>query len=285
MLIGTFFNLLVRHNCPIYFFLPFIGLFFLTSLVGQDNFFYLKGKVLDISNQDPVPYCHVYNESRRKGKITDTSGVFFIQASVGDTLAFLSMSFLGHTYIVKEADKTRLAQFMLRPRYYEIEEVEFTMPGTYQGFQEKFLEIDPQKNKPMKELPKYNPYIRPKLLDTNYIYSGSFRVWHPVSGFYYKHNKEEQSKRKVRHLQEQQLLQPIVDAKYNKGIVSQATGFVGDTLLNFILYCSFSFNYLYESTQYEILLEVERRKKLFIQHCYGQCIPVTVPKRDKRRRK
>ncbi len=275
----------MRHFYFIYFWIFIGGLLLSTKISGQDNVFYLKGIILDASNKQPVSYCHVYNESNRIGKITDTSGIFLIKVSAGDTLAFLSMSYLGRTYTVKQADQNRLIQIDLMPRYYEIEEVELAMPRTYKGFQEKFLEIDPKENEPMRELPEYNPYIRPKLLDTNYIYSNNFKFWHPLSGIYYKKNKEEQAKRKVRYLQENQLLQPIVDEKYNHELVSRETGFQGDTLLNFILYCSFSFNYLYESTQYEILVEIERKKKLFIEHCYGQCIPVTVPKRDKKRRK
>ena len=144
------------------------------------------------------------------------------------------------------------------------------------------MELEAQKDVPMAELPKYNPYIRPKLLDTNYLYSGAFKFNHPISSYYYKHNKDEQAKRKVRYLQEQQLLQSEVDAKYNHNIVASITGFKGDTLLNFILYCNFRFNYLYNSTELQIIEEIEHKKLLFIQHCYGQCIPVIVNEKRKK---
>lgn len=257
-----------------------------TSGFSQERMteFQFEGKILDKMTQQPVVYCNVFNESKRTAKISDTNGVFKIRASIGDTLVFMGMGYLGKTYIIQNIHNDSTVNIQLEVRTYEIEALEFTMPRTYSGFKKAFMEVGPPKDGPMAELPKYNPYIRAKLLDTNYIYSRNFKVFHPVSGFYYKNNKLEQSKRKVRYLEEHELLQPEVDAKYNKELIMQATGFKGDTLLNFILYCNFGFNYLYQSTELEIIEEIDRKKVLFIEQCYGQCIPVTVPKRSERSR-
>jgi hypothetical protein len=233
----------------------------------------------------PVALCNVFNESKRTASISDTNGNFKMWVSISDTLIFTALGFYGTTFTVLSAHKSMPVKIYLNIRSYEIDELRFSMPRTYTGFKKAFLEVEPRKDMPMAELPRYNPYIRPKLLDTNYIYSRSFKFFHPISGRYYKNNKEEQSKRKVRYLQEQQLHQPEVDAKYNKDIVHRVTGFKGDTLMNFLLYCSFTFNYLYSATELEIIEEIDRKKQSFIRHCYGQCIPVTIPKRPKKSRK
>jgi hypothetical protein len=247
--------------------------------------FQFEGKILDKMTRLPVVYCNVFNESKRTAKISDTNGVFKIRASEGDTLVFMAMGYLGKTFIVNDIHNHLPVNIQLEIRTYEIEALEFTMPRTYSGFKKAFMEMEHPQDRPIEDLPEYNPYIRPKLLDTNYVYSRNFKIFHPVSGYYYKHNKLEQSKRNVRYLEEQELLQPEVDAKYNKELITQVTGFKGDTLLNFILYCNFSFNYLYQSTELEIIEEIDRKKTLFIEQCYGQCIPVTVPKRSERSRK
>ncbi|MBN1118076.1 MAG: hypothetical protein JXA77_12770 [Bacteroidales bacterium] len=246
--------------------------------------FIFHGVLLDSVSGSVVGYGHIYNESRRKGAISDTNGRFRIWANISDTLVFISLSHLGRIYIVKPLDIKREVPVKMMIRLYEIDALEFEIPRTYKALQEAILEIDPKEGKPMPELPQHNSYITPKLLDTNYIYSNDFKVWHPISAYYYKHNKEEQSKRKLWMLQEQELYQPMIDKKYNIEMLSRITGFTGDTVLNFMLYCNFSFNYLYESTELEIIEEIDRQKKLFIEHCYGQCIPVTVPTRNKKER-
>lgn len=242
----------------------------------------LRGRLIDQSSLKPVSYCHVFNETKRTGRISDSSGYFSISASAGDTLVFIAMSYLGKVFIVPEYYQDSLLTIFLEIRYYAIDEVEYKIPGTYKGFQKALMDVDTEKDKPMPGLPEYNPYIRPQLLDTNVIQSGSFKFHHPVSALYYNHSKIEQSKRKLRYLQEQELHQPEVDAKYNKEMLSRVTGFTGDTLLNFMLYCNFSFNYLYEATELEIIEEIDRRKVKFIEYCYGQCIPVTQSKRNRK---
>jgi hypothetical protein len=248
----------------------------------QTDGFVLQGILLTAETSRPAALCNIFNESKRTANISDTNGNFSIPVSIGDTLIFTALGYYGKTFTVLSIHRNVKVSIYLNIRSYEIDELRFSMPRTYSGFKKAFLEVEPEKDIPMAELPRYNPYIRPKLLDTNHIYSRSFKIFHPISGFYYKNNKEEQSKRKVRYLQEQQLHQDEVDAKYNNEIIQRITGFTGDTLMNFNLYCSFGFNYLYMSTELEIVEEIERKKQLFILHCYGQCIPVTISKKRKK---
>lgn len=248
----------------------------------QSGDFVLHGILLTAETSRPVALCNVFNETKRTANISDTNGTFNMLVSIGDTLIITALGYYGKTFKVLSIHRNTKVPIYLNIRSYEIDELRFSMPRTYSGFKKAFLEVEPEKDLPMAELPRYNPYIRPKLLDTNYIYSRSFKIFHPISGFYYNNNKEEQSKRKVRYLQEQQLHQAEVDAKYNNEIIQRITGFSGDTLMNFNLYCSFSFNYLYMSTELEIVEEIERKKQLFIRHCYGQCIPAIISKKRKK---
>jgi hypothetical protein len=120
----------------------------------------------------------------------------------------------------------------------------------------------------MSELPVHNKYKTPVLLDTNIVLSAGFRIMHPVSGFYYKYSKVEKSKRKVWQLQQQEMKQARVDEKFNRQLVSKETGLTGKNLTNFIGFCNFKFNFLFESSPYEILQAIDLKYNEFLNCCY-----------------
>lgn len=255
----------------------FLGLFFLFLLVNLSEIsaqkntkvYIISGTVLNSTSSRPITFCHIYNESQRRGFISDSSGKFNSQAQNGDTIAFIALGYFGKTYVIQSGDTLPL-KIKLEPRTYEIEAVTVGIPRTYSELKEAILTLDVNKGKAMSDLPKYNPYIRPQLLDTNVLNKPGFMIMHPVSGLYYKYNKEEISKRNVRYLQEQELKQPAVDAKYSREFVSKLTGLTGDDLNNFIGYCNFSFNYLYEATPLEIVEAIHRKYDQFLKCCYGK---------------
>lgn len=230
--------------------------------------FTVSGIVIDENSGKAVSFCHIYNESRRKGFISDSTGRFNSYTSVGDTLVFIVLGYFGKTYKIQIND-TLPFYIKLTPRTYEIGAVSIGIPRNYSGLKTAILDFDTRKNKPMPELPEYNPFIRPLLLDTNVIYKPGFMIMHPVSGIYYRFNKEEKSKRQVRYLQEQELKQPLVDDKFNRNFVSRITGLTGDDLNNFIGYCNFSFNYLYNATPLEIVEAIDRKYNEFKKCCLG----------------
>jgi len=224
--------------------------------------------VNDALSNRPVAFCHIFNESRRHGFIADSLGKSHSIVYPGDTLVFIALGYLGKTYII-QLDDTIPTKIRLTPRTYEIEAVTIGIPRTYSELKEAILAVDVDKGKPMSELPEYNPYIRPQLLDTNVLNKAGFMIMHPVSGLYYRFNKEEKSKRMVRYMQEQELKQSTVDAKYSREFVTELTGLTGTDLNNFIGYCNFSFNYLYEATPLEIVEAIYSRYDEFKKCCIG----------------
>ena len=197
------------------------------SQVQKARFLY-SCSVIDSLSGKPLAFCHIYNETQRRGMIADTNGWFSTRVSAGDTLVFIALGYLGETYRV-EAKDTIHQQLRLRPRTYEIEPVTIGIPRTYSEFKEAVMKVDPNKDKPLKDLPKNNPYIRDQDLDTNRIYRPMYTVMHPVSGLYYRFSKVEKSKREVSYLEEQALKQPEVDKKYNRELVAEITGFSGES--------------------------------------------------------
>jgi hypothetical protein len=225
---------------------------------------YLKNE----ANKKSVGFAHIYNESRKFGVISDSSGYFITNVKEGDTIVCMALGYLGKLHIISLKD-TNTTTIYLTTRSYQIDEVSLSIPRTYKEFKEAFMEVEVDKNRPMAELPQHNPYKTPQLLDTNIISTPGFFIFHPVSALYLKYNKEEKSKRKVWYMQQQELKQSIVDEKYNREMVSELTGFKDYELTNFMGWCNFSFNYLYELSPLEIRRLTDSKYKEYLNCCYN----------------
>lgn len=248
--------------------LLFIPLFpFTLKAQKRDSTFTFRCKVLDKSSKSPIPFAHIYNESRRYGSIADSSGYFVTNVQLGDTLAFIVLGYLGKPYVISAKDSVD-TEVSLQSRSYKIDEVSVNIPRTYKDFKTALMNVDPDKGKPLNELPDHNPYKTPQALDTNIITRPAHFVLHPVSAFYYKFSKEEESKRKAWYIQQRIAKQETVDNKYNRKLVTDITRFTGSDLLNFMGYCSFDFNYLYDTPQWEIIDAIKAKHALYLETMY-----------------
>lgn len=223
--------------------------------------------IVDSATFGPIAYTHIYNESHRQSYIANSGGRFSFSATVGDTLAIMAMGYQAKVYTIKATDTFHLVTISLKQQAYEIEAVRVDFPKTYQEFKKAFLLVDLEKGRPMPELPKFNPYKTPILLDTTVFPSRGFYL-SPVTALYNKYSKEVQSQRKVWYLEQQELRQLSVDKKYNRELVTEITGFVGDDLINFMGYCNFSFNFLCKSTPLEIVETIYGRYNTYLNCCY-----------------
>lgn len=235
--------------------------------------------LVDAQNKKGIAFAHIYNESRKFGVISDTSGYFATNVKVGDTLALMALGYLAKIHVIQPEDSLNTT-IGLSPRTYQIDEVSLAIPRTYREFKEAFLEVEVDKDRPIQELPQHNPYKTPQLLDTNVIASPSYFIFHPVSALYHKFSKVEKSKRKVWHLKEQELKQASVDEKYNREIVSEITGFTDWDLINFMGWCNFSFNYLYDLSALEIREKIQSKYEKYLKCCYDAEKDDTRPERD-----
>lgn len=257
------------------FFIAISLIFILLTLPAQSNgkSFVFRCTLKDSKTNKAAAFAHVYNESRRYGLISDSSGYFATNVELGDTLAIIAMGYLATRYVISSADSNGSIIY-IEPRYYEINEVDVSIPRNYGDFKQAVLNLDLDKGKPplTKGLPQHNPFVTPQLLDTNVIDNLGFKITHPLSAIYLKHNKREKSKRKVWQLQQQELKQASVDAKYNRNLVSDITGFSEFDLINFMGWCNFSFNYLYTASGLEIVEAIHKKYNEYIQCCYEKQI-------------
>lgn len=224
----------------------------------------ITGRIINCKNHYGVGYAQIYNESRRQGYITDSLGYFSSSVQIGDTIAILSLGYLSKVVVITDSLINSRLVIRICPRSYPIEEVEVEMPRTYKQLKKAILAYQPEEFK-VEGVPEGKPIDVPLLLDTTYLKSGGFAIFHPVSFLYYNLSKKEKTKRKAFYLQKQEEQRPAIEKKYNREIVKEFTGLEGDELTNFIGYCNFSHQFLYESTALEIIQAIDEKYKLYIE--------------------
>ena len=85
----------------------------------------IKGSVVDATNNEVLPFTHVYNLTASKGVYTDINGFYMIDAKQGDVLQFTYVGYVKQTITVGSALQLHV---LLKPERFELGEVEIR-PG------------------------------------------------------------------------------------------------------------------------------------------------------------
>ncbi len=239
----------------------------IVALKGQTRqSWILHAKVIDCNNGRAIPYVDIFNESQRMGLYADSIGMFMIKVRVGDTLVLQSLGYISSVYIISKYNTNILDTLDLCPQIHDIGEVQIQLPHSYEAFKHQFLEIEPERRFRIEGLPEPKIIDIPALMDTNYLNSTAYAVFNPIDYLYYKYSKEEKSKRKVFYLERQKREELIINEKYNRGLIQEITGLKGDSITDFMFYCSFDHKFLYEATPLEIVQEIDMKFKEYSEN-------------------
>jgi hypothetical protein len=124
--------------------------------------------------------------------------------------------------------------------------------GSYAEFKQKFLALDIKNQVPNLNLPKMSG-LSPYANDPLYAGRVGFAFSGPISFFYNKFSKEEQSRARYEALMQYEPNQRRINEKYNYEKVKLWTGLKGDCLTKFVLYCHFDDDYLLQANEYDLI--------------------------------
>lgn len=193
----------------------------------------VNGHLIDEATKEGVGYASVLNMRIRGGTITDANGNFSLQADPSDTLTFKSLGYKNKKIpvsgLIGKVDG--VAIITLAPIRILVEQVDV------QG-------AAPKVN--MAGIPVGKPVGVPVELRSDYFASKPTvltAIFRPISFLSYHLSKSEKEKRNtlsaIRSEREWQILSLV----YNKEVIQRISGFSGDALDNFMLFCN-AFNKL-----------------------------------------
>jgi hypothetical protein len=227
---------------------------FLQKLSGQidgSSHHLFSGKVIDDSLNYALPSVHVWNESTRKGTISNDSGEFKIGLRNQDTIVFTALGYES-SVIVVSGSLNQLVR--LKPKAYEIDEVVVKRFRSYQSFIYQVVHHELPETKTA-ELREYLHMMsisaaleadRERAVEDK-LKSGRFGYITPLGPGI---DREKIFREKISALEERKR---VIETKFNRELVGVITQLEGDELTEFISMCNFSEEYLYETDLYTIV--------------------------------
>lgn len=210
-----------------------------------------SGKIIDDSLGYALPSVHVWNESTRMGTISNDSGEFRISIRNQDTIVFSTLGYMSSIMVVA----TSLNKLVrLKPKTYEIDEVVVRRFRSYESFIYEVVHHE----LPETEITELREYVnalstvaaleadRERIIEEK-LETGRFGFITPLG------KGIDQEKAFKERMNAQKKKEEVIHAKFNRVLVGDLTQLDGDELTEFIAFCNFSEDYLYETDLYTIV--------------------------------
>lgn len=232
-------------------------------LIGKGQQKALSSKVFDGITFQPLQGASVYNMNTKSFVFTDESGRFTMKVSKKDTLVISKSIY--RQLVVEVNDKIFYGaeDFFLYYKTTMLKEVRiFAINPSYEGFKKDIVEM---------KLPYYYERAQDvKLSDmekANAVYQGNGNILSlggklttsPISFLYDKYSRKSKMAQLYNEMQSYQDEVDRVQNKYNREIVHDLTGLEGDELLNFMMYCRFSYYDLVRWSDEEIRSQIKSK--------------------------
>ena len=246
----------MKKTLIIFFFLPIIAF-------SQERKT-LVGNVFDGVTFFPIAEANIYNFSSKKYSFTNKEGNFEILAKLGDTIVVSKPIYKQALIeITQEMMNKKFIDVALFYKVVVLKEVNiFALPGTYEAFKKDFIDVN------------FTNFFRQfegtGLTKQDFINAEISRggpnllrnipaAMSPISALYNKFSRKMQLERLHQELVDNQDEIDKLPLKYNRDLVSSLTGLQGDELLNFMVFCRFSYYDLIRWSPEFIISQIKRK--------------------------
>ncbi len=230
-----------------------------------------SSRVFDGITYQPLAGASVYNMNTQKFAFTDKDGNFTLDVSLNDTL-LISKSV--YRQLVIEVNKTifyGMEDFFLYYKATLLKEVRiFAINPSYEGFKKDIVGLTlPEYYKRIEDLElsefqKANATFKP---DGNILSLGGKMTVSPISFLYDKYSHKSKMNRLYSEMMSYEEEVDRIQNKYNREIVEKLTGLKGKELLDFMMYCRFSYYDIVRMSDEEIRSKI---MSLFYEYQYAK---------------
>ncbi len=204
-----------------------------SQLFFPEDMVNVKGQVIDELTKEAVGYVQVINMRIRGGTMTDANGNFSVQADPMDTLTFKSLNYKDKKVPVSSIINTEngVAKITISPTRILLGQVE--VEGSGPKVNMNGIKVGKSVSVPVELRSDYFA-SKPKTLTA---------LTKPLSFMSYYLSKDEKEKRTALTAIHSEKDWQILSLVYNKDVIQKVSGFEGDVLEDFMLYCN-AFNSL-----------------------------------------
>lgn len=204
-----------------------------------------SARVFDGITYQPLSGASIYNVNTKKFAFTDKNGRFEINLSLNDTLIISKSIYRQLVTVIDQKLFYGFEDFFLYYKATMLKEV--TIIGinpSYEGFKKDIVTLElPEYYKRaedvhLSEMQKANAVYKD---GGNILSLGGSVTMSPISFLYDKYSRKSKMNRLYNEMLSYEDEVERVQQKYNRDIVSDLTGLQGDELLEFMMYCRFSY--------------------------------------------
>ena len=226
-----------------------------------------RGMIINDSTSRNIAFVHIYNESQRKGYITDEEGRFKIPASNGDTLVVSALGYNGRVVTVSDSCFHPGITIKLLPRIYEIEEVTIRALMDYEDFKRQFLALKLPETETTLLRENLAILSQKTAKEAHYEKEVEDMLQKPSTEFFTVSvpilSRDDKQRLNFIEVLKKEERQRVIEKKYNREIIYKVTQLEEDEITEFMGYCNFSEEFLYKANPYDILVKIEEKFKEF----------------------
>nr|WP_321450181.1 hypothetical protein [uncultured Carboxylicivirga sp.] len=197
---------------------------------------WIHGKVIDTTNDKPVPNTQVGSYKRSLMFACDSLGEFKANFPGGDSLKVIALGYNSKIFYVDSLLKqdSSIIILSLSPIHYELPTVNVSGFKEFREYTDKLAEIR-EKQKEL-EFPSHIPYDTLAYIQPIYHHKPNIltAIFQPVNFIYYYTSPSERLK--VKFLRE--MKEDKIRSRLTRDLVHQLTLFEGEELDNFLIYCN-----------------------------------------------
>ena len=250
-------------------------LFFPIFVFSQERIT-LVGNVFDGVTFFPIPGANVYNFSTKKYSFTDKEGNFEILAKNGDTIIISKPIYKQALIAVtKEMIEKKSIEIPLYYKTVMLKEVNvFALPATYDAFKRDFANVNftgfyrimdgTRLSDEERAYARY-PTDSPGANVLNIIPGATS----PITALYNRFSRKMRMERLYLELVDNMDEVEKLHLKYNRDLVNSLTGLEGDELLNFMMFCRFSY---YDLIRWSPEFIISQIKSKFIDYQFYRAL-------------
>ncbi len=224
----------------------------------------VNGRVVDAGTGKTIEYTAVLNYTRHLRIYSSSAGEFDLDAQVGDTLVLYAVGYYYQKIIV---DATMIntqapATFPLRQQAFEIAEVRIIGLGTYEEFKQQFLDLNQALTKTGKLAEHLAEVSRTEGKEAydEALARGELKM--PGAGIPIL-TPDEKERLVLAEIIKEEKIRDQIYMKYNPVVVKKITGLTDEDVIEFMIYCDFSDEYLLEVNEYDLMVSIARKFEMF----------------------
>ncbi|MBN1650368.1 MAG: hypothetical protein JW857_03515 [Bacteroidales bacterium] len=233
------------------------------SLLAQDTTHLVIGIVRNSSNYNPISFAVISNQMLKTKVVADEDGRYVIPFRQGDLLKITAIGFDDGFYIVNDSSKI-INDFpiQLKPRTYELKEFTIAPYKTVLQFKHALVQLDLPEEKAFAEIQL--PQIKRHIPDENDENQGSVSLGGPITALYNTFSHKGKMMKKYRKVLANDTNNKQVQNRYNRNRIAKMLPMIPNEELDiFIEFCRFDFSFLLNSTDYELIAELQKKYEIY----------------------